>query len=252
MTNLVKHSKLSSCLRHAVARVALPVLLLLSLAGMQPAAAFIPVQTYYVPLPEDELLSSFRDMTTRCSACTTPRSPIRTLISIVVSADGTQILYDQHEDGYERDPSNPAGLKPGGTTEIWGDGDLSNGVAPGYPSDLLNAGDVISLDNDVSVPSSAIFFDGADKIVASFPVVMTRAAIPTGPGALQAGAMEALPIERWGTSYVAPVGVNTRDSNSMFQYNALYVMARTDNTVCAIDPDPARTGEPRRGHPDPQ
>jgi uncharacterized repeat protein (TIGR01451 family) len=201
-----------------------------------------------VPLPEDELLSSFGDRIAGCGrSCSTPRSPIRTLISIVVSADGTQILYDHHEDRYERDPSNPAGLKPGGSTEIWGDGDLSNGVAPGYPNDLLDAGDVISLDNDVSVPSGAIFFDGADKVVASFPVVMTRAAIPTGPGALQAGAMEASPIERWGRSYVAPVGVDTRNSSSMFQYNALYVMARTDNTVCDIDPDPDRSGERGEG-----
>jgi hypothetical protein len=168
-----------------------------------PAAAFIPVQTYYVPLPEDELLSSFGDRIAGCGrSCSTPRSPIRTLISIVVSADGTQILYDHHEDGFECDPSNPTGLKPGGSTEIWGDGDLSNGVAPGDPNDLLDAGVVISLDTDVSVPSGAIFFDGADKVVASFPVVMTRAAIPTGPGALQAGAMEASPIERWGRSYV--------------------------------------------------
>ena len=46
---------------------------------------------------------------------------------------GTVIIYDHWEDGYEAESNNPIQL----TTETWGDGNLSNGIAPGYPTDIF-------------------------------------------------------------------------------------------------------------------
>jgi hypothetical protein len=183
-------------------------------------------------------------MTHNCGSCTTPRSPIRSLISIAVSADGTQILYDHHEDGYERDPSNPTGLKPGGTTEIWGDGDPSNGVAPRLPADLLAAGDVISLDNDVDVPSGAHLLRRQRQGRRELPGGGHPGGHPDRTRFAAGGRHRGLPDRSLGHLLCRARGrLNTRDSSSMFQYSALYVMAQTDNTVCDFDPDPSLSSD---------
>ena len=119
-----------------------------------------PVQTYYIPLPEASLLNGTFE--TIHSAA---QSDVHTLISIAIAADGTIIYYDHWE--------------PGPLVQIWGDGDQSNGAAPGVGSDaddVLNAGDAIVLENAVAIPrnGAVIRFDGGDKIEASFPIAVTR------------------------------------------------------------------------------
>ena len=76
--------------------------------------------------------------------------PIETYISISIVADNTIIYYDHWEDDFEIDIANP--VQP--TTQIWGDGDPSNGAPPGFPGDLLHPGDIIILDNPVD-PATA-------------------------------------------------------------------------------------------------
>ena len=64
-------------------------------------------------------------------------TPIINYISIAVVADDTLIYYDHWEDGYEPNLSFPIQS----STEVWGDGDLTNGIAPGYPNDIFASSD---------------------------------------------------------------------------------------------------------------
>ena len=143
------------------------------------------------------------------------------------------MYWDQWEDGgYDADIANPGAnvyANPGNLdgTQIWGDGVLANGCPPSIANvpnpctlasdDLLQAGDVIVLDNDVIVTGTSgsyarnaaqIFYDGRDKFGVTFPAAVTRAAFPVSPGSVMAGANEVLDTGRWGTSYRAPVGEN--------------------------------------------
>jgi uncharacterized repeat protein (TIGR01451 family) len=214
-----------------------------------------PVQTYYVPFPEDQVLDSLQ--TIKPTGTTTPTDPIQTYISIAAIADNTYVYYDQWEDGYEADIANPTNLLPGGTTEIWGDGSAANGCPPNINStaivcsdavDVLNAGDVILLSNPVTstTTASVIDFDGKDKFAASKTVAATRAAWATGPNTLLAGALEILDTNLWGTTYIAPVGEDTPGDNDMFQYTGLVIMATEDGTTVSIAggaPQPLNEGQ---------
>ena len=153
----------------------------------------LPVQTYYVPLPEPDIMeSTFKKINSGASGY------IRSTISIAVGVSGTVVWYDHHEDGgYETmvtDPTNPL-------TEVWGDGDKSNGCAPGFPcttdeDDFLKSGSVIILETNVDITNPS-GFDGGDKIRSSYPVAVTRGEYPENPGSLLAGAVEVLDTERW-------------------------------------------------------
>ena len=189
-----------------------------------------PVQTYFVPLPEDPLFASFDTINPPEVS-----GSINTLIAIAVAADGTIIYYDHWEDGYEIDVTNPTQS----TTQIWGDGNPSNGAPPQIPGDVLRGGDAIILENQVPIPRNpnAILFDGRDRIQASFPVAVTRGAWPQRPGSLLGGAVEVFDADSWGASFVVPVGENTPDLSGTqpFEYSAAYVMARQDNTEVRLN-----------------
>nr|MDJ0691114.1 hypothetical protein [Xenococcaceae cyanobacterium MO_188.B32] len=189
-----------------------------------------PVQTFYIPLPEADIQTALRNLYSSVG------STINSVISITATGDGSFIYYDHWEDGYESDISNPTQS----TTEIWGDGDLTNGIAPGTSNDLLNAGDVISLENTVSVPrnsnSSEIKFDGRDKIASSKAIAVTRSAWATSPGSVLAGAVEVYDTAKYGTSFEVPVGEDIA-SNSVFQYTSLLVTAAQDSTTINVDRD---------------
>ncbi len=45
------------------------------------------------------------------------------------------IVWDEWEDGYEANALNPTQS----TTKVWGDGNPYNGIAPGYPNDIIPA-----------------------------------------------------------------------------------------------------------------
>jgi hypothetical protein len=211
--------------------LSLSVLILGVMGLSRPAFSQLPVQTYFVPLPEDVLLTdTFRGINSSVTG------PVNSLISVAIAADNTIIWYDHWEDGYESDVKAPTQA----TTEIWGDGDVSNGAPPGVATnaaDVLLSGDAIVLENRVPTPRdpTQILFDGRDRIQASFPIAVTRGAFPEGAGSLFAGAVEVLETDSWGTQFVAPVGEDTVDgSNDPFEYSALYVMAREDGTVVTL------------------
>ena len=185
-----------------------------------------PVQTFYVPLPEADINTALGNLYSGVG------STINSVISITVTSDNSYIYYDHWEDGYETDISNPAQS----STEIWGDGDLTNGTAPGTTDDLLDEGDIVALENEVSLPrdSSVTLYDGRDKIASSKAIAITRAAWATSPGSVLAGAVEVYDTNKYGTSFEVPVGENI-DSNSIFQYTSLLVTAAQDGTEITVD-----------------
>ncbi|MEM6963112.1 MAG: discoidin domain-containing protein [Bacteroidota bacterium] len=204
-------------------------------------------ETYFIPIEEGQLLNSLLSISSDgapnfCGfgSINDPRDPIQSYVVIGIVEDGVNIYYDQWEDGYEPNLSFPIQA----STEVWGDGDLSNGAAPGFSSDLFKAGDKIILDNSVATATrqSVIDFDAGDKIASQGNMAMTRLAWATNTGTLFAGAVEVYPIKEWGTDYRIPVGENT-DVNSMFSYTGAVIMAEVDNTIVSIDADADGTYE---------
>src|SRR5690606_33681493 len=121
--------------------------------------------------PEDQLLQGLQAIENG-GPSNAPTNPMTTYISIAAVANGTIIYYDQWENGYDTDIANPVNLysNPGnlGGTQTWGDGNVANGYPPGIPSDVINAGTVIVLNNSNNTPNlAAIDFDGRDKIASS-------------------------------------------------------------------------------------
>jgi hypothetical protein len=167
-------------------------------------------------------------------------APVISLIALAIDAPGTVIWYDHHEDGYESDYISG---NMSSTTEIWGDGDLTNGCAPTCSggscyndvctSDILYPGQSIVLQESIDIYSSGPNrYDGGDKITSSYPIAVTRGAYPQSPGSLMAGAIEVLETSEWGTYFVSPVGQDmSGDLQSGFQHCAFYVMAEKKNTI---------------------
>ena len=203
------------------------------------------VQTFYLTLPEDQALSVFQGIRARnCRGGRYPSSPIVSYFSIAIGADGALIYYDQWEDGYAAQISSPtdaevySAANPDGV-QIWGDADAANGAPPGYSGDVLSAGDVIILSNNVVVPdlSGTVDWDGKDKIAANSSIAMARAAWPLNTAALLSFAHEIYDTNEWGTAYESPVGANTANADQMFEYSALSIMASQNDTVVEIDAD---------------
>ncbi len=234
------------------------VLLLALLAGLLAAGGArevmaqgnpVPVQTFYVPFPEDQLLLGLRGIT----GTTVPTNPITTYISLAAIADGTIIYYDHWEYGYDDDIANPDDLYsyPGNVdgTQIWGNGEADDGCPPNFSgviltctdaNDVINAGAVIVLRNNVSTTSPlTIDFDGRDKIATTKNIAVTRTGWANGSGTLLAGSVEVFDTSLWGTSYRVPVGENIPDTTDyqMFSYTGLAIMAGPAGATVQIDAD---------------
>ena len=239
-------------LRFSVSRAclhALTALLVVFATGFLPVSAENdatnrpPVQTFYLPIPEEDLLQTLTSIHGGAS-WTLPAEPIESYNSIVVFVDGTVIYYDQWENGYEQDIANPNHLysaaNPTGT-QIWGDGDPSNGYPPGYPHDKLYAGNVIVLSSEVKIngrdPSKQVFFDGSDKIGVSRPVAIARAVWASQSQTLFAGANEVYDTTFFGTEFVVPVGENTANQNEIFEYTGASIMAGAGGATVKVDLD---------------
>lgn len=271
--------------------VLLPALILaLVLVPATPQVALAanpaPFETYFVPLPDDWLMQHMEDIDDTGGSVGDPYPPVRSVIGISISAENTLIYWDQWEDGsYDSDIANPGGnvynaaTNPAGT-QIWGDGDPSNGYPPRFRDDvniaqrdLLQAGDVIVLDNLVPIYTNPVGgtvhgpwfygnhggrlatevrFDGRDKFGATYPVAATRAGWSEGDidgigtGIIAAGSMfsDATAIEptsKWGTSFVVPIGLNPPGMTTPFDYAHLTVQASVANTTVCVDTDPATT-----------
>ncbi|HRL78145.1 MAG TPA: hypothetical protein PK440_18510, partial [Candidatus Accumulibacter phosphatis] len=203
----------------------------------------VPVQLFYVPFPEDQLLQGLLTL----SGSSSPTNPMQTYISIAASANQTIIYYDQWENGYDLDIANPTdlySLANLGGTQIWGDGNIANGAAPGVTTnagDVINAGTVLVLNNPVQTGTlqSVIDFDGRDKIAATNTVALTHVGWATGSNTLLAGAVEVFDTNSWGTNYRVPVGQNISDTvdYQMFEYTGLYIMAGEKGATVQIDKD---------------
>ena len=198
----------------------------------------VPVQTFYVPFPEDQLLAGLQAIESGGSG-NAPDSPVTTYISIAAVAEGTIIYYDQWENGYDADISNPGNLYSAGNlggTQIWGDGNAANGKPPGYAADLIQAGDVILLNNDVPTDDLGLIdFDGRDKFAPSKTVAVTRTGWADDSNTLLAGAVEVFDTTNWGTLYRAPVGENVTGDADMFEYTALAIMAGEGGATVSVD-----------------
>lgn len=175
-----------------------------------------PVQTYFVPLPEEQLFDSFKTLfpgpTYYNASIPMVRGNVTNAISVAVASDGTIVYYDHWEDGYEADVANPTQS----TTEVWGDGKISNGAPPGVTTDaedILTGGMAIVLEDtiDPTVTRGPLDtkYDGRDRIQASLPIAVTRFAYPQEPGSLMAGAVEVFELASWGRLFEAPVGIDT-------------------------------------------
>ncbi len=196
------------------------------------------VNKFYIPFPEDQVLTALKSMYPNGATCgsssPTPADPVISYNSIGVVETGTIIYFDHWEDGYEIN----VGFPIQSSTEIWGDGDLSNGQAPGYGTDIFNAGDIIVLqDNVVSTTRATVIdYDGGDMIASLGNLAFTRLAWTTGPGTFFAGALEVYPNQLWGTDFEIPVGENA-DVNNMFEYVGAIIMAAENGTDLTIDTD---------------
>lgn len=161
------------------------------------------------------------------------RPGVTTMLSLAVATDDTVIWYDHWEDGYDANVANKTSV----STEVWGDHDASNGCAPDVTpctdaTDALSAGTTIVVQNTVVLPrdKAQIYYDGCDRIQASYPIALTRGAYPVAPGSLMAGAVEVLEVKSWGYEFEAPLGMDIGKYFQAFQFSAFFFMAAFDNT----------------------
>jgi hypothetical protein len=186
--------------------------------------------TYYIPYPENEAY----DVLLASGNTTMPSNNLRTIISIKVPYSGMTIVWDHWEDGYEANPLNPTQS----TTQVWGDGNPYNGIAPGYPSDIIPVSGNIVLDNTMPAnprnPANR-FYDGKDKLVSNGQLAITQVTGEPERMPVQAIKTNVTSTYDFGQSFTIPLGENfpSRD----FRYTALFIRASEDNTKVSIDKD---------------
>jgi len=171
-------------------------------------------------------------------------------VSLVPTADYQVVYYDHWEDGYETDLLNPTQS----TTEVYGDGDPSNG---GTGSDILLAGDDISLTStqDIAGPTAIngyvpvkpsrnpadLRYDGGDRITTSGgPVDLTHAMWPLYLSWI-GGAWEVYSRQAYADaySYRLPIGEDLYDfdADAYGDFRDVYLQlgAFEDDTTISID-----------------
>lgn len=158
---------------------------------------------------------------------------LRTVISLKMPYPNMKIVWDQWEDGYEVNPLSPTQS----TTQVWGDGNPYNGIAPGYPDDIIPAGGSIVLDNTIPLPRNAsnIFYDGRDKIFSTGQISITQVTGEPSRISVQCMKTDVASTKDFGTSFTIPVGEDFPSQD--FQYTALFIRAGTNSTTINIDKD---------------
>lgn len=185
---------------------------------------------YYIPYPENDAY----DALLASGNVSMPSNNLRTIISIKIPYPGMTIVWDEWEDGYESTALNPT--QP--TTKVWGDGNPYNGIAPGYPSDIIPASGNIVLDNTMnSNPRNPanIYFDGKDKITSNGQLAITQVTGEPTRMPVQAIKTNVTSTYDFGQSFTIPLGQNFNSRD--FRYTALFIRAAENNTVVSIDKD---------------
>jgi len=194
----------------------------------------VPVQTFYVPLPEPEMLTAAQNLAqgVQTNSQWYPKEPMSRVIGISVIGNDTLIYYNHKEGGYETNISNPTNIYSSTNTsgtQIWGDGNTNNGAAPGFPSDVFTSGNTIILTNTFnssSLPTKASpYYSGGDKISSSKAIAVSSSVWATGSGTLMSDAVEVYDTYSWGTNFRVPVGTNTTSSSESFDYVRASIMA---------------------------
>ena len=187
--------------------------------------------TYYIPYPSDQSYTALE----ASGSPANPSNNIRTVISVKIPYPGMTVVWDEWEDGYEANALSPTQS----TTKVWGDGNPFNGIAPGYPTDIIPAGGSLSiLDNTMnSNPRNPaqIFYDGKDKVVSSGQIAMTQVAGEPSIMSVQSIKTNITSTYDFGQSFTIPLGEDfpSRD----FRYTALFIRASQNNTTINIDKD---------------
>ncbi len=195
---------------------------------------------YFLPYPENN--TQLRQSLLSAGSANELTTQARTVISISFPYPGTVLNYDHWEDGYEANISDPQQS----TTQIWGDGNLSNGIAPGYPTDIIPAGGIVTLDNTFlwNRPTTTIVYDGKDKLYSSANIAVSKV---TGDGGLsgtinlfdvQNVKTTVTDISRYGNFFVLPFGENiTAGPTTAFRYTGLFARALENGTIISLDYD---------------
>ena len=129
---------------------------------------------YYIPFSDNELRTALINAgNAGCGDVIT--NDVNRIISIKSPYPGIVVTYDHWEDGYESDIRDPQQS----TTEVWGDNDPINGIAPGYPTDYIpSGGDFVFENQYIYNPRNSLefYYDGKDKIHTSADVAISTVA----------------------------------------------------------------------------
>ncbi|MBK9330308.1 MAG: T9SS type A sorting domain-containing protein [Sphingobacteriales bacterium] len=199
-----------------------------------PCASAKLSHTFYVPAPEQDIYRAFTRAD--CKTAEVITDTFRTFLSIKCPYAGTILYYDHWEDGYEASLLNPTQS----TTEVWGDRDPYNGIAPGYPNDIIPSGASIITDNRFFVNPrnpAQIYYDGKDKIYSTTDIALSRISWEANSRKeKQAYSTDVYDVNKFGTSFNIPVG-NYTGANNDFQYTSLFIRAAFNNTTVSVDKD---------------
>jgi hypothetical protein len=212
--------------------------------AVETAAPYAIAQTHYVPMAEGDVQTSLKAISTAVTG------NIQTVIAITATSNGTVVVYDQWEDGYEADINNPLQA----STKIWTfnnntwfvdgnrDGIQNNGEAAVSGTGITVNGRSIILTNAVNPASpNTVDFDGRDKIGSSKAVSVTRAGWSITPGTVLAGAVNVIDAGNAGKVYTLPVGQNVETvatgTNKLFEYTSAHIIATQNGTTVSVDRD---------------
>ncbi|MDH4377451.1 MAG: Calx-beta domain-containing protein [Ramlibacter sp.] len=210
---------------------------------VETAAPYAIAQIHYVPMAEADVQTSLKAISTAVTG------NIQTVIAITATSNGTVVVYDHWEDGFEADIKNPLQA----STKVWTynngwfvdtDGDGSrNGAEPAVSgTGITVSGRSIILTNAVNPASpSTIDFDGRDKIGSTKAISVTRAGWSLTPGTVLAGAVNVIDSGNAGKTYTLPVGQNVQTvatgTDKLFEYTSAHIIATQNNTTVTVDKD---------------
>jgi uncharacterized repeat protein (TIGR01451 family) len=208
--------------------------------SVEASAPYAIAQTHYVPMAEADIKTSLYSISTAVTG------NIQTVIAITATSNGTVVVYDHWEDGYETDINNPLQS----TTKVWtynggkwfvdsdGDGTQDAGeseVSANQSVILYNAV------NPTTDSSTVVDYDGRDKIGSTKAVTVVRAGWSATPGTVLAGAVNLIDSGNSGLTYTLPVGQNVETvatgTNKLFEYTSAHITATQNGTTVNIDKD---------------